>query len=121
MEPEYREMGYQLEAVETLPPLAQKTQDREGTARMSAGRTQEFLFKVFYILCEVKDQAVCVERKGQSEREVEGDGQSRLEKYKGNLPTASNGDSGRRRGEKKSYWLGWRVRMLRSVGRVMTT
>lgn len=89
MEPEYVETGYQLESVETLPPLAQETQDREGTARMFAGRTQEFLFKVFYILCEIKDQAVCIERKGQSEREVEGDGQSRLEKYKGNLPTAS--------------------------------
>ena len=24
-------------------------------------------------------------------------------------------------GEKKSYWFGWRVGMLRSVGRVMTT
>ena len=57
MEPEYRGRGYRLEAVETLPPLAQETQEREGTARMFAGRTQEFLFKVFYILCEIKDQA----------------------------------------------------------------
>ena len=89
MEPEYRGRGYWLEAGEMLPPLAQETQEREGTARMFAGRTQEFLFKVFYILCEIKDQAICLERKGQSEREVEGHGQSKLEKYKGNLPTAS--------------------------------
>ena len=80
----------------------------------------------FLLSCEIKDQAICLERKGQSEREVEGDGQSRLEKYKGHAKKIKGMSSiqmvipedGR---EKKSCWFGWRVGTLRSVGRVMTT
>lgn len=54
MEPEYRGRGYRSEAMETLSPRAQETQEREGAEKMFAGRTQEFLFKVFYFRVKLK-------------------------------------------------------------------